>query len=69
MIFTTRMLSMLNWVGFLGRIARTASAIRGERMSSLPDCFEATTVRRAFSNSLGERRSATLSTSRSESVS
>src|SRR5690242_9458458 len=61
MILTTRTLSTLKLTGFLGRTARTASATRSARKSSLPDCFAATTVRIAFASSSCERMSATLS--------
>ena len=68
MIFTTRMLSTLKLEGFLGRTARTASATKMERKSSLPDCLEAMTVRIALASSVGERRSFTESTTSSGGV-
>ena len=67
-IFTTRMLSTLKLEGFLGRTARTASATKMERKSSLPDCLEAMTVRMALASSVGERRSFTESTTSSGGV-
>ena len=62
MILTTRMLSTLKLMGFLGRTARTASATRSARKSSLPDCLEATTVRMALLSSACDLRSLTSST-------
>ena len=50
-IFTTRMLSTLKFWGLFGSTARTASATILARKSSLPDCFEATTVRIALDSS------------------
>ena len=62
------MLSTLKLEGFLGRTARTASATKMERKSSLPDCLEAMTVRIALASSVGERRSFTESTTSSGGV-
>ena len=62
------MLSTLKLDGFLGRTARTASATKMERKSSLPDCLEAMTVRIALASSVGERRSFTESTTSSGDV-
>ena len=62
------MLSTLKLEGFLGNTARTASATKIERKSSLPDCLEAMTVRIALASSLGERRSFTESTTSSGGV-
>lgn len=65
MILTTRMLSTLKFTGFLGRTARTASATREARRSSLPDCLEATTVRMALLSSGRDLMSLTSSTTSS----
>jgi hypothetical protein len=60
---TTRMLSTLKFAGFLGRMARTASATRSARNSSLPFCLLLTTVRMALLSSSCDLISWTLSTS------
>jgi hypothetical protein len=69
MIFTTRMLSTLNCVGFLGRTINIASATRGARISSFPNCFEPITVRTALVNSSTLLMSLILSTTNSGFVS
>ena len=65
-IFTTRMLSILKLAGFLGRTASIASDTSEAIKSSLPDCLEAMTVRRALASSGAERMSLTRSTTSSE---
>ncbi len=64
-ILTTRILSTLKFWGTLGRTARTPSATMLARKSSLPDCFEATTVRMALVSSVWDLRSLTSSTTSS----
>ena len=66
MIFTTRMLSTLKFIGCFGRTARMACETMSARNSSLPFCFEAMTVLMALASSASERRSLTLSTTSSE---